>query len=214
MPDFSLEESLDLQANAAVAGVDEVGRGPLAGPVTAAAVVIDTTRPLGALSEMIDDSKRLSATRRAAMAPAIEKVAPVGLGWASREEIDRLNILGGTMLAMRRAVEELTRRLERRLEFALIDGNRDPGLSCRSRTVVKGDGISISIAAASIIAKVARDQTMVELAARYPGYGWERNAGYGTAEHLAALNRLGPTPEHRRSFAPVRAVMEKFGDAS
>ena len=209
MPDFSLENSLGPHEKVAIAGVDEVGRGPLAGPVTAAAVVVDRTRPLGALVELIDDSKRLSATRRAALAPAIKEVATVGLGWASCEEIDRLNILGATMLAMRRAVEELTRRLGRPVDFALIDGNRDPGLTCPSRTVVKGDGISLSIAAASIIAKVARDQTMVTLADRYPGYGWERNAGYGSAEHLAALDRLGPTPEHRRSFAPVREAMKK-----
>ena len=101
-------------------------------------------------------------------------------------------------------------RLEGPVDFALIDGNRDPGLACPSRTVVKGDGLSLSIAAASIVAKVARDRVMADLAARYPGYGWERNAGYGTAEHLAALDRLGPTPEHRRSFAPVRAAAKKF----
>jgi ribonuclease HII len=210
MPDFSVENSLGLQEKAAIAGVDEVGRGPLAGPVTAAALVINRTRSLGALSVLIDDSKRLSASRRTALAPVIQTIATVGLGWASREEIDRLNILGATMLAMRRAVEQLTMRLEGPVDFALIDGNRDPGLACPSRTVVKGDGLSLSIAAASIVAKVARDRVMADLAARYPGYGWERNAGYGTAEHLAALDRLGPTPEHRRSFAPVRAAAKKF----
>jgi ribonuclease HII len=210
MPDFSVENSLGLQEKAAIAGVDEVGRGPLAGPVTAAALVINRTRSLGALSVLIDDSKRLSASRRTALAPVIQTIATVGLGWASREEIDRLNILGATMLAMRRAVEQLTMRLEGPVDFALIDGNRDPGLACPSRTVVKGDGLSLSIAAASIVAKVARDRAMADLAARHPGYGWERNAGYGTAEHLAALDRLGPTPEHRRSFAPVRAAAKKF----
>ena len=209
MPDFSLENSLGLHVKAVIAGVDEVGRGPLAGPVTAAAVVIDRARCLGTLSELIDDSKRLSATRRAALAPAIEEVATARLGWASRDEIDRLNILGATMLAMRRAVEELTQVLGYPVDFALFDGNRDPGLTCPSRTGVKGDGISLSIAAASIIAKVARDQRMATLAECYPGYGWERNAGYGTAEHLAALDRLGPTPEHRQSFAPVREAMKK-----
>jgi ribonuclease HII len=210
MPDFSVENSLGLEEKAAIAGVDEVGRGPLAGPVTAAALVINRTRSLGALSVLIDDSKRLSASRRTALAPVIQTIATVGLGWASREEIDRLNILGATMLAMRRAVEQLTMRLEGPVDFALIDGNRDPGLACPSRTVVKGDGLSLSIAAASIVAKVARDRVMADLAARHPGYGWERNAGYGTAEHLAALDRLGPTPEHRRSFAPVRAAAKKF----
>lgn len=213
MPDFSLETSLGLHDQAAIAGVDEVGRGPLAGPVTAAAVVLDRTRSIGALSALIDDSKRLSAARREALAPAIEAVSVVGLGWASRQEIDRLNILGATLLAMRRAVEALTSRLGRSPNHALIDGNRDPGLACPSRTVIKGDGISLSIAAASIIAKVARDQVMVDLAARYPGYGWERNAGYGTAEHLAALDQLGPTLEHRRSFAPVRDAWKKFESA-
>jgi ribonuclease HII len=210
MPDFSVENSLGLEEKAAIAGVDEVGRGPLAGPVTAAALVINRTRSLGAVSVLIDDSKRLSASRRTALAPVIQTIATVGLGWASREEIDRLNILGATMLAMRRAVEQLTMRLEGPVDFALIDGNRDPGLACPSRTVVKGDGLSLSIAAASIVAKVARDRVMADLAARHPGYGWERNAGYGTAEHLAALDRLGPTPEHRRSFAPVRAAAKKF----
>ena len=208
MPDFSVENSLGLQEKAAIAGVDEVGRGPLAGPVTAAALVINRTRSLGALSVLIDDSKRLSASRRTALAPVIQTIATVGLGWASREEIDRLNILGATMLAMRRAVEQLTMRLEGPVDFALIDGNRDPGLACPSRTVVKGDGLSLSIAAASIVAKVTRDRIMARLAVRYPDYGWERNAGYGTAEHRAALERVGVTPHHRKSFTPIAALLD------
>lgn len=210
MPDFSIEDSLGLPDDAVIAGIDEVGRGPLAGPVTAAALVIDRTRALGALSALVDDSKKLSAPRRAALVPAIEEVSTLGLGWASRAEIDRLNILGATLLAMRRAVEALSDRMRRMPDFALIDGNRDPGLTCPTRTVVKGDGISLSIAAASIVAKVARDRMMADLAARHPGYGWERNAGYGTAEHLAALRRLGPNQEHRRSFAPVREAEKKL----
>ena len=214
MPDFSIENSLGLAKNAAIAGVDEVGRGPLAGPVTAAALVINRTKSLGALSALVDDSKKLSASRRAALMPAIEDVSTLALGWASREEIDRLNILGATLLAMRRAVDDLSACLGRMPDFALIDGNRDPGLTCPTRTVVKGDGISVSIAAASIVAKVARDRMMKDLATRYPGYGWERNAGYGTSEHLVALNRLGPTPEHRRSFAPVRVAKKNFADLS
>ena len=214
MPDFSIENSLGLAKNAAIAGVDEVGRGPLAGPVTAAALVINRTKSLGALSALVDDSKKLSASRRAALMPAIEDVSTLALGWASREEIDRLNILGATLLAMRRAVDDLSACLGRMPDFALIDGNRDPGLTCPTRTVVKGDGISVSIAAASIVAKVARDRMMKDLATRYPGYGWERNAGYGTSEHLVALNRLGPTPEHRRSFEPVRVAKKNFADLS
>jgi ribonuclease HII len=206
MPDFSVEDQMDLPLGAVIAGVDEVGRGPLAGPVTAAALVLDRRRCGLDLCQAIDDSKRLSAVRRAALVPDLQAVAEIGLGWADRAEIDRLNILGATMLAMRRAVEALAGRMGRSPDFALIDGNRDPGLGCPSRTVVKGDGISLSIAGASIVAKVARDDAMAKLAIRFPGYGWERNAGYGTKEHLEALNRLGPTPEHRRSFAPVRAA--------
>jgi ribonuclease HII len=211
MPDFAIEDSLALGPAAIIAGMDEVGRGPLAGPVAAAAVVLDRTAPLEALSRQIDDSKRLTADRREALIPDIKAVSVNAVGWADREEIDRLNILGATMLAMRRAVDGLVQRIGKLPDFALVDGNRDPGLACPARTVVKGDARSLSIAAASIIAKVARDAVMADLARRHPGYGWERNAGYGTREHLDALNRLGPTPEHRRSFAPVRAALEKFG---
>jgi ribonuclease HII len=208
MPDFGLEDALDLPPGAAIAGVDEVGRGPLAGPVTAAALVLDRPGCGADLCRAIDDSKRLSAARRAALLPELQAVAVIGLGWADREEIDRLNILGASMLAMRRAVDALSDRRGGPPDFALIDGNRDPGLGCPSRTVVRGDAASLSIAAASIVAKVTRDAAMAKLSERYPGYGWERNAGYGTREHLDALNRLGPTPEHRRSFSPVRVAME------
>ena len=210
MPDFAIEDSLDLTSGAAIAGVDEVGRGPLAGPVTAAALLLDRgiDRDLAA---SIDDSKCLSATRRAALVPMLQRVTVIGLGWADRAEIDRLNILGATMLAMRRAVDALAARIGRAPDFALIDGNRNPGLGCPSRTVIKGDSVSLSIAAASIVAKVARDGAMAELAEQFPGYGWERNAGYGTREHIDALNRLGPTPEHRRSFAPVRTALDSRG---
>ena len=209
MPDFDLEDGLQLPSGAVIAGVDEVGRGPLAGPVTAAALVLDRQRCGEDLCLAIDDSKRLSAARRAALLPDLQAVSMIGLGWANREEIDQLNILGATMLAMRRAVDTLSDRLGGPPDFALIDGNRDPGLGCASRTVVRGDAASVSIAAASIIAKVARDAAMARLAERFPGYGWERNAGYGTRRHLDALNHLGPTPEHRRSFAPVRAALER-----
>ena len=141
----------------------------------------------------------------------LQSVTVIGLGWADRAEIDRLNILGATMLAMRRAADALAVRMGRAPDFALIDGNKKPGLSCPSLTVIKGDSVSLSIAAASIVAKVARDNAMAKLAERFPGYGWERNAGYGTREHIDALNRLGPAPEHRRSFAPVRAALESRG---
>lgn len=214
MPDFSLEEGLGLISTATIAGVDEVGRGPLAGPVTAAAVVLDRARcPVKLLAE-IDDSKRLSAARRSRLAAELRVVSVVGLGWAEREEIDRFNILGATMLAMTRAVEDLSHALNSKLDYALVDGNRSPPLACPVQTVIKGDARSLSIAAASIVAKVTRDAAMTGLAARYPGYGWERNAGYGTREHLAALEKLGPTPEHRRSFAPVRAAFEARSESS
>jgi len=208
MPDFSLEDALGLSEAALIAGVDEVGRGPLAGPVTAVALVLDRRRCTAELLDKIDDSKRLSATCRRTLALALKDMATIGLGWVEREDIDRLNILHATMLAMRRAVDSLSRRLGGAPAFVLVDGNRLPALECRAQAVVKGDARSLSIAAASIVAKVARDARMAELALRHPGYGWERNAGYGTAEHLAALARLGPTPEHRRGFAPVRSALE------
>ncbi len=178
-------------------GVDEAGRGPLAGPVIAAAVILDPTR-LDALAG-IDDSKRLTKTRREKFYTIIAENAETGLGCAEVEEIDRLNILGATMLAMERAVNALSRVPD----HALIDGNRAPRLKCVARTVIGGDGLSLSIAAASVIAKVTRDRLMASLAQKHPGYGWERNAGYGTREHMEALARLGPSPQHRTSFAPI-----------
>lgn len=183
-----------------VAGIDEAGRGPWAGPVVAAAVILDPDNvPTG-----IADSKALKAARREALLPAIEAAAEVGVGQASVAEIDDLNILAATMLAMRRAVAALPRPPA----LALVDGNRDPGLGCQTRCIVKGDARCPAIAAASIVAKVTRDRIMAGLAAAHPGYGWERNAGYGTAQHRAALARLGVTPHHRRSFAPIRQQLE------
>jgi ribonuclease HII len=180
--------------------VDEVGRGPLSGPVVAAAVILDPSD----LPSDLNDSKKLSPKRREAAFAAIMARAEVGIGAASVAEIDTHNILQATFLAMQRAVVALPRVPA----FALIDGNKvPPNLPCSAEAVVKGDARSASIAAASIIAKVHRDRIMADLAHEHPGYGWERNAGYGTAEHLAALHALGPTPHHRRSFAPIHKIL-------
>ena len=199
MPTFRHENALGRKSGAVICGVDEVGRGPLAGPVVACAAILPlsgvSTRLLGAL----EDSKRLSAETRAALAAQLRGQAIFALGEAGVEEIDRLNILQASLLAMRRAVESLPLAPA----HALIDGNRKAGLPCAETTIVAGDHLSYSIAAASILAKVARDKMMGELARTYSRYGWERNAGYGTAEHLAAIRAHGITPEHRRSFRPV-----------
>lgn len=183
-----------------VAGVDEAGRGPLAGPVAAAAVILDPA----AVPPGLNDSKKLTAARRAALFEAIEASAQVSLAWASVEEIDRLNIRAASLLAMRRAVDGLGLRPA----HVLIDGNALPDrLPCPATAVVKGDALSLSIAAASIIAKVARDRLMAELARKHPGYGWEANQGYPTQAHRDALQHLGLTPHHRRSFAPVYNIL-------
>ena len=195
MPDLHLET----EAGGIVAGVDEVGRGPWAGPVVAAAIILDVNALPIDLANAVYDSKRLSARRREAIAKQLPDCADIGIGAATTEEITNLNILGATFLAMRRAVGSLSTLPD----LALVDGNRLPPLPCPARTIVKGDSVSLSIAAASIIAKVTRDRLMARLGARYPGFGWERNAGYGTAEHQAALKRLGVTPHHRKSFAPI-----------
>ncbi|RAU23127.1 ribonuclease HII [Paramagnetospirillum kuznetsovii] len=199
MPDLSLE----IQLGGIVCGIDEVGRGPLCGPVVAAAVILDPARLPRRLLERLDDSKALSKRLREELADLVPQTAVVGFGECSVAEIDRLNILKATLLAMRRAYDAMGRAAD----HALVDGNRPPDLPCPVRCVVKGDSLSLSIAAASVVAKVRRDAMMAELALAYPGYGWERNAGYGTAEHLDALKRLGPTPHHRRSFAPVAQYM-------
>ena len=199
-PDLSLEDA----AGGRVAGVDEAGRGPWAGPVVAAAVVFGAPGPPQPLRAAITDSKLLTAERRAALQPAILACADAAVGIASVAEIDAMNILQATLLAMRRAVV----RLAPPPALALVDGNRAPRLPCAVRTVVGGDRASLSIAAASIIAKVARDRLMTRLALEHPGYGWERNAGYGTAEHQAGLARLGVTAHHRRSFRPIRERLE------
>ena len=186
-----------------VIGVDEAGRGPLAGPVVAAAVVLGDAIPIG-----LDDSKRLSAKRRAVLDTAIRQTCGWAVAVVEPAEIDRLNIFMATMEAMTRAVAQLTAALEAPVGVVLIDGNLTPQGRCSgwcwpARAIVGGDGIEPAISAASIIAKEWRDRLMLEAAAAHPHYGWERNKGYGTAEHLDALRRYGPTPLHRRSFAPV-----------
>ena len=193
MPDFSYERAAARQG--LVCGVDEAGRGPLAGPVVAAAVILDRRRaPKG-----LDDSKKLTPESRAELCALLWQRAQVGVGAASVADIERLNILGATMLAMVRAVAALPMQPD----VALVDGNRAPKLACAVETVIGGDGLSLSIAAASIVAKVTRDRIMCALAPRWPAYGFERHMGYATAAHREALTRFGPTPHHRRSFAGV-----------
>lgn len=190
-PSFDLEHPHPMP----LAGVDEAGRGPLAGPVVAAAVILDRGRcPAG-----INDSKKLTADARARLCTEIRACAHVGIGIATVEEIDDINILWASMLAMERAVAALAHEPA----MVLVDGNRLPRWQRPSRAIIGGDALCLSIAAASIIAKEERDRMMVELDALHPGYGWAQNKGYGTPAHLASLAQLGPTPAHRRSFAPV-----------
>jgi len=198
VPDFSHETEALSRGALRVVGVDEVGRGPLAGPVTACAVRLDPARiPAG-----LRDSKLLTAARREVLFDEILAVAEVSVAHASVQEIDALNILRASHLAMERAVAGLA------ADHALIDGNLVPrGLACPATAIVKGDAKCLSIAAASIVAKVTRDRIMVDLAQQHPGYGWEANAGYPTKAHLDALQNLGVTPWHRRSFKPVHNIL-------
>ncbi len=195
MPSLELE----LAAGGRVAGVDEAGRGPLAGPVVAAAVVLGPWVQ-SELAEMLDDSKKLTAEQRLAAFLALRaSAAEIGIGAASVAEILRLNILHASMLAMRRAVAQLAVAPD----LALVDGNYPPKLTCAVRCVVGGDALCLSIAAASIVAKVVRDRAMTRLATRFPGYGWETNVGYATTLHREALVRLGATRHHREAFGTV-----------
>jgi len=183
------------------AGVDEAGRGPLAGPVVVAAVILPATYEL----DMLDDSKRLTALKRERLAPQIESQAVAfAVEFVDVDEIDRVNILQATLNGMRRAIANLNPAPQR----ALIDGNRAPRLSCEVKTVIGGDRLVASISAASVLAKVYRDRLMLTLHALYPDYGFDRHKGYPTAYHLERLNAMGPCPIHRRSFAPVRKVIE------
>ena len=199
-PDFTFETAAIARGARVVAGVDEVGRGPLAGPVTAAAVILNPADiPSG-----LNDSKALSAKRRAALYDEIQDKAEVSIAHASVEEIDELNILRASHLAMERAIAGLPRVPD----HVLIDGNMIPrGLTLSAQAIVKGDARSQSISAASIMAKICRDRVMWDLAQHYPGYGWETNAGYPSKSHKAALQNLGVTPHHRRSFKPVHNIL-------
>jgi ribonuclease HII len=199
-PSFAFEDELRGQGHLRIAGVDEAGRGPLAGPVVAAAVILD--RAL--LPEGIQDSKQITPRKRAALLQLITQQAEVGVGVASVEEIDEINILRASHLAMCRAIDVLPNRPG----HVLIDGNMIPrDLTLPATSIVKGDALSLSIAAASIVAKTRRDAIMWDLAQQYPGYGWETNQGYPTKCHKEALRNLGLTPHHRRSFKPVHNML-------
>jgi ribonuclease HII len=205
MPHFRHERRLAAEIAGPICGVDEVGRGPLAGPVVAAAVILNLQNyPRG-----LNDSKQLSEEDREALFPRIMELAvAVGVGEASVDEIDLVNIRQATHLAMARAV----RALNVAAQFALVDGNDAPALPCRCETIVKGDSVSLSIAAASIVAKVTRDRMMTALHEQHPYYGWRANKGYGTPEHLSGLKRHGATVHHRKSFSPVHHIL--YGDDS
>ena len=205
MPDLLLETAAARAGRTRVAGIDEAGRGPWAGPVVAAAVVLDVAVVPASLLNGLDDSKRLSRARRDVLFVAMgrDPGVTIGLGRATVAEIGRFNILGATLRAMARAVADL----DGAPDLALVDGTQASVLPCAVQCVVGGDGRSLSIAAASIAAKVTRDRIMAELADRHPGYGWERNAGYGTAAHRDALERLGVTPHHRRGFKPIIKIL-------
>ncbi len=195
-PDFTIELKAMRSGRKHVCGIDEAGRGPWAGPVVAAAVVLDPDR----IPDGLDDSKKLSGEQREALFAPIMATARVGIGIAEVERIDRDNILQATLWAMAEAMRQVDG-----VALALVDGNRAPVLTCPVQTIVEGDGRSLSIAAASIVAKVTRDRIMVGHDVTYPQYGFARHKGYGTAFHQEALQRHGPSPLHRRSFAPIAA---------
>jgi ribonuclease HII len=198
-PDFTFEQDLFARGIVRIAGVDEVGRGPLAGPVTAAAVILDPHN----IPDGLNDSKALTKRKREALDPLIFATSQVSIAHATVQEIDEINILRASHLAMERAVAGLGD-----VDHALIDGNMIPrDLTVPATTVIKGDARSLSIAAASIVAKICRDRIMCDLAQQFPGYGWDTNAGYGSKSHISALQNLGVTPHHRRSFKPVHNML-------
>ncbi|WP_417250214.1 ribonuclease HII [Celeribacter sp.] len=199
-PDTSFEEAAARRGYSRIAGVDEVGRGPLAGPVVAAAVWL----PMDAVPEGLNDSKALTEKRRLVLYEQIMEVGDVSIAQATVEEIDEINILQASLLAMERAVAGL----KTPADYVLVDGNKIPAaFGLDAEAVVKGDARSVSIAAASIIAKTWRDRLMVDLAQQHPGYGWEKNAGYGTKAHMEGLRNIGVTPHHRRSFKPIHNIL-------
>ncbi len=205
---FELEQSEQQLGRWPIAGVDEAGRGPWAGPVVAAAVILDPDDiPPG-----IADSKALDPDARESLFPRIMATARVGVGIAQVDRIDQDNILNATMWAMTVAVKALPGSKADKPKLVLVDGNRAPRFACAARTIVKGDARSLSIAAASIIAKVTRDRLMIALGREFPGYGFERHKGYGTPEHASALERLGVTVHHRRSFRPVQLALGLVSD--
>ncbi len=199
-PDYALETNAHALGHLRIAGVDEVGRGPLAGPVTAAAVILDPAQiPAG-----LNDSKKLTARRRETLAAILHEVADVAIAHASVQEIDEINILRASHLAMQRAVAAL----HPPPDYLLIDGNMIPrGLTIPALAVIRGDARCVSISAASIVAKTCRDHVMRVLAQQHPGYGWETNAGYPSPAHKKALQNLGVTPHHRRSFKPIHNIL-------
>lgn len=200
LPNFDFERSAFARGFARVAGIDEAGRGPWAGPVVAAAVILDPD----ALPEGINDSKKLTHQKREELYDIIFTKAEVGIGIVDVAAIDRDNILQATYAAMIQAVSALTSAPL----LAFVDGNRAPKLACPAETIIEGDGKCLSIAAASIIAKVTRDRMMIDLDRQCPGYGFAKHKGYGTAEHQEALAKLGPSAHHRRSFEPIRILCE------
>ena len=204
MPNFDFEK----QYSGLVVGTDEAGRGPWVGPVVAAAVCFENLSIPEELASQLNDSKKLSAKKREKLFDLIyASGALIGVGQASAEEIDEINILQASFLAMKRALMQIEEK-GKSIDFVLIDGNRLPkDWKWPAQAVIKGDALSLSISAASIIAKVTRDRLMCVLAEEYPGYGWEKNAGYGTAEHITALKEKGVTPYHRKSYAPVAKLL-------
>ncbi len=208
-PDFSFEDRethLFSAQSGGICGLDEVGRGPLAGPVVAAAVVLHRDPAHAPLWDLINDSKKLTARRRAELFSRIHDAGHVSIALCTVQEIDEMNILQASLRAMRKAFDGLPGR---RPEAALVDGNKAPALPCKTQTIVKGDAKSLSIAAASIVAKHFRDELMQKLHDEFPHYGWNKNAGYGTAAHLKALEIHGVTSHHRRSFSPISKLILK-----
>lgn len=206
MPDYSFETELGARDNRQIVGLDEAGRGPWAGPVVAAAVCISPADLAEPSLQHLNDSKKLTAQRRASLCTAIQERCRFGIGQASVSEIDQFNILQASLLAMQRAVAAM----DFVPDGAIVDGLHAPELPCPHRAMARGDSLSISVAAASILAKVTRDRLMERLDQDCPGYHWNRNRGYGTADHRKALEQLGPSRYHRRSFRPIQELVSRL----